>query len=337
MASKQPPGAETTADIRSKRSLKMPPDERKGNATPEQIITTDNQNNLSSSRNNSTNASKPTVVEVSGSPCSSRTNAVDNSTMNASKPTMVPVSGSPRDIICGRGLHIMNHHGNHNLHLIVDRYRQAYLTSTRKDKADITRSIVQHLKSTGARFLRRFNHDGDDKWVEVDERTAYKKVGHALRLRKKDHGQNFLKSVVHRQQLHSQHSLPLHSASHGETSISHQMAAMSGGSQKPMNPPSRLPPSSSLDMHLPLGPPANQLQVMTTQSASAPALGPQPHPMLHSSVIGGYGNVVIDPRLFSQVFATTLSLMTQHQQRASIHGSSADSRRSDVTPRDERK
>ncbi|CAJ1951354.1 unnamed protein product [Cylindrotheca closterium] len=118
------------------------------------------------------------------------------------------------------------------------------------------------------------------------------------------------------------------------------MAAMSSGPPNPMNPPSRLPPSSSLDMHLPLGPPANQLQVMTTQSASAPALGPQPHPMLHSSVIGGHGNVVIDPRLFSQVFTTTLSLMTQqlqHQQRASIHGSSADSRRSDVTPRDERK
>ncbi|KAL3927931.1 MAG: hypothetical protein SGBAC_012874, partial [Bacillariaceae sp.] len=97
-------------------------------------------------------------------------------------------------------------------------YRQAYLTSTRKEKADITKRIVGELKSTGARFLRRFNDNGDGScWVEVDDKTAYKKVGHALRLRKNDHGHNFLQPN-HGQQVDHQRSLtPLHSTARSET------------------------------------------------------------------------------------------------------------------------
>ncbi|CAJ1951358.1 unnamed protein product [Cylindrotheca closterium] len=275
----------------------LPPCEARDNATPTQV----KQEKLSSSE----------------------TNGDARSDTSISNHTMVPVSGSPRDIICGRGLHIMNHHGNHNLHLIVDRYRQAYLTSTRKDKADITRRIVQHLKSTGARFLRRFNDDGDDKWVEVDERTAYKKVGHALRLRKSDLGQSFLKSIVH--------SLPRR-----ETSSSQHMAVMPIGPQSTMSHPPRLPFSSSLTMQLPLPSSRNQFQVMATRSALPPAVGGQAPPTLHPSVVHGYGNVAMDPRLFSQVFATTLSVMTQfkHQELLPLHASSADSRMFNESPKE---
>eukprot|EP00526_Cylindrotheca_closterium_P017699 CAMPEP_0113647952 /NCGR_PEP_ID=MMETSP0017_2-20120614/25412_1 /TAXON_ID=2856 /ORGANISM="Cylindrotheca closterium" /LENGTH=302 /DNA_ID=CAMNT_0000560097 /DNA_START=1071 /DNA_END=1979 /DNA_ORIENTATION=+ /assembly_acc=CAM_ASM_000147 len=294
MGSQYPAEGKTTADCPSQSSL-LPSHERRDNATPTQNNTNDEDNHSAS--------------------C---TSGGESSTTNASKRTMVPVSGSPRDIICGRGLHIMNHHGNHNLHVIVDRYRQAYLGSTRKEKAAITRSIVEQLKSTGARFLRRFNDDGDDKWMEVDDKTAYKKVGHALRLRKSDHGQSFLESV-HRQRGDSQLPVTLPSTARTVTSTSQDVAAMLSGPQNTMNHPSRFS-SSSLAMH--------QLQ-LATQSTSRPAIVTQPQPIEHPSVVSGYGNVVVDPRLFSQVFTSTLALMTQleHQQRSTFNGSLIDGQR----------
>eukprot|EP00526_Cylindrotheca_closterium_P017334 CAMPEP_0113639746 /NCGR_PEP_ID=MMETSP0017_2-20120614/20857_1 /TAXON_ID=2856 /ORGANISM="Cylindrotheca closterium" /LENGTH=318 /DNA_ID=CAMNT_0000550987 /DNA_START=536 /DNA_END=1492 /DNA_ORIENTATION=+ /assembly_acc=CAM_ASM_000147 len=315
MGSKYPPAENSTADCPSQRSL-LPTHEWRDNGTPTQITANDEDNRSSS--------------------C---TKDGESSTANASKHTMVPVSGSPRDIICGRGLHVMNHHGNHNLHLIADRYRHTYLTSTRKEKAAITRSIVEQLKSTGARFLRRFNDDGDDKWVEVDDKTAYKKVSHALRLRKSDHGQSFLESV-HRQQMDSQQSAALHSTPRTETiSTSQDVAAMRSGPQNTLSDPSRLPSSSSLGIQLPLCVPQNQLQV-ATQAASRPDVGTHPRSIEPpSSVVSGYGNVVVDPRLFSQVFTTTLALMTQlqQQQRPTFNASSDDLRRSRKSSDEERR
>jgi hypothetical protein len=127
MGSKYAPKEKVTPDIPSQNSPIFPHNEGRDNATQTQIAT-----------------------GRKGNHSSSATNGVESSATNASKHTMVPGSGSPRDIICGRGLHIMNRHGNHNLHLIVERYRPAYLISTRQDKAPITRRIVQELKSTGA-------------------------------------------------------------------------------------------------------------------------------------------------------------------------------------------
>ena len=303
MGSKYDPAAEKTkADCPSQSSL-LPSHERRDNATPTQTKTNDNKDNQSLRCTNG---------------------GGERSITNASKRNVVPVSGSPRDIICGRGLHIMNHHGNHNLHLIVDRYRHTYLTSTRKEKAAITRSIVEQLKSTGARFLRRFNDDGDDKWVEVDDKTAYKKVGHALRLRRSDHGQNFLESV-RGQQGHSQHAATLHPAARTETiGTSQDVAAMLSGPQNTMNHPSRFSYPSSLGIQLPLHSPENQLQV-ATQSASRPHFVTQPLPFELPPTASGYGNISIDPQLFSQVFTTTLAMMTQsrhqHQQRSTFNSS----------------
>mmetsp|Transcript_4592 Transcript_4592/g.10851 ORF Transcript_4592/g.10851 Transcript_4592/m.10851 type:complete len:318 (-) Transcript_4592:587-1540(-) len=314
MGSQYPAEGKTTADCPSQSSL-LPSHERRDNATPTQNNTNDEDNHSAS--------------------C---TSGGESSTTNASKRTMVPVSGSPRDIICGRGLHIMNHHGNHNLHVIVDRYRQAYLGSTRKEKAAITRSIVEQLKSTGARFLRRFNDDGDDKWMEVDDKTAYKKVGHALRLRKSDHGQSFLESV-HRQQMDSQQSAALHSTPRTETiSTSQDVAAMRSGPQNTLSDLSRLSSSSSLGVQLPLCLPQNQLQ-LAAQSAIRSDVGAQPRQIVPTSAVSGYGNVVIDPRLFADVFATTLATMTQldYPQRSTINGSLSDSQMSRKSSDEERR
>mmetsp|Transcript_13227 Transcript_13227/g.31717 ORF Transcript_13227/g.31717 Transcript_13227/m.31717 type:complete len:373 (+) Transcript_13227:254-1372(+) len=91
---------------------------------------------------------------------------------------------APTDIICGRGIHIANHRGNLDLHLMVNNYREAYLASRRQQKTKIIKHVLKEVKHSGARFIKKVS-DGKnaDSWEEVDDATAYKKVSHALRLR----------------------------------------------------------------------------------------------------------------------------------------------------------
>jgi hypothetical protein len=104
------------------------------------------------------------------------------------------IVGNPRDIICGRGLHILNHHGNLQLHLLVNKYRQSYRQSRRHEKSRIIRTIIRETKSTGARFLKRVTGAGDERWVEVDDKKAYEKVSHALRLQRINESTNIHES-----------------------------------------------------------------------------------------------------------------------------------------------
>ena len=287
---------------------------------------------------------------------------------------ILPVQANPADIICGRGLHIMNRHGNLNFHLLVNRYRQTYLTSTRRDKAAITRHIVQEIKSTGARFLRRFDEDNqrvdDDRWAEVDDKAAYKKVSHALRLRKSEHGRNFLKSVKIQEKMNS--NVPMTAQAVAPTPL--EVAVASSVQQNhPGNGPSRLR-SSSLDMMgrpscpppeiqyqpvavhtppqldyalaqqqmgLPIScpPPGIQYQPVAIHHAP-PQLDharsqPQTQPLqvLPWHYANGYGNVMLDPRLVANAFALTLATMTQaaHQHRSTVDGSMGSSQVSSLS------
>ncbi|CAJ1951368.1 unnamed protein product [Cylindrotheca closterium] len=286
MESKSPPTQEVSAETPSQSSSILPPAHEAGdNATPADV----------------------TTIKKEDKQISSDTNGVESNTTNASKDAVVPVSGSPRDILCGRGLHIMNHHGNLNLHLIVDQYRQAYLSSTRREKAAITRNIVQQLKSTGARFLRRFDDESDDKWVEVDDDTAYKKVSHALRLRKSlllktsDHsGQNFLQPLPGQQ---------------AKSSTSQHFAAMPIGPQNTISHlSSSLPASTALAMHqLPFASPAYQRLQFATRPALPLGVGTRhAQSLLHTAA---YGNAGIDPRLYGDSYSVTLESMAQLQNR----------------------
>lgn len=91
------------------------------------------------------------------------------------------LSPSHQDIICGRGLHITSHLGNIKLHNLVKQHRRKYLHSSRQEKATMIKQIVDEIKSTGSKFIQRVQDGRDDEWMEVDEETAYNKVGHALR------------------------------------------------------------------------------------------------------------------------------------------------------------
>jgi hypothetical protein len=112
--------------------------------------------------------------------------AINSTTTNRNRNQQHPerIVGNPRDILCGRGLHILNHHGNLQLHLLVNKYRQSYRESRRHEKSGIIRTIIRETKRTGARFLKRVTGAGEERWVEVDDKKAYEKVSHALRLQR---------------------------------------------------------------------------------------------------------------------------------------------------------
>ena len=89
------------------------------------------------------------------------------------------------DILCGRGMPIQNHYGNLRMHQIIDKYRERYVASSKRDKHVLTKQVVAEIKEDGARFLKRVDEDDMRCWAEVDDSSAYEKVSHALRCKHK--------------------------------------------------------------------------------------------------------------------------------------------------------
>lgn len=102
--------------------------------------------------------------------------------------TEIFVERTQKDVLCGRGVHILHHLGNLRLHLAVNAYREEYIAARRDRKREIITRIIHDVKASGSRFLKR-SKQGSNLWVEADEYFAYQKVSHALR------GQNTGKSV----------------------------------------------------------------------------------------------------------------------------------------------
>lgn len=90
------------------------------------------------------------------------------------------VERTQQDILCGRGIHILHHLGNLRLHLAVNNYKKEYMIVKRHRKREIVTMIIENLKRSGSRFLKR-SRKGENFWVEADDNFAYEKVSHALR------------------------------------------------------------------------------------------------------------------------------------------------------------
>lgn len=83
------------------------------------------------------------------------------------------------DVLCGRHKNSFNNIGNRRfrvtISLALDRYMSA---PTRKAKSVVIKSVTAALiQGNGARFLRRRG----GAWLELNEKQAHEKVGHALR------------------------------------------------------------------------------------------------------------------------------------------------------------
>jgi hypothetical protein len=82
------------------------------------------------------------------------------------------------DVLCGRHKLAFNNIGNRRLRVTVSLSLERYLAApTRQDKTLVIISVVRLLQENGARFLKWKK----DRWIELGEKQAREKVGHALR------------------------------------------------------------------------------------------------------------------------------------------------------------
>jgi hypothetical protein len=82
------------------------------------------------------------------------------------------------DVLCGRHKLAFNNIGNRRLRVTVSLSLERYLANTsRQDKTLVIISIVKLLQETGGRFLKWKK----DRWIELGEKQAREKVGHAFR------------------------------------------------------------------------------------------------------------------------------------------------------------
>jgi hypothetical protein len=102
--------------------------------------------------------------------------AIEKDTFSNARMRIFPV-----DVLFGRGK-IVTHPGNARFRQLIDYYMEKYEISSKLEKTCIAEIVVQMVKETSGRFLKRGVNAGD--WVEVDHATARNKVAHAFRNRR---------------------------------------------------------------------------------------------------------------------------------------------------------
>lgn len=84
-------------------------------------------------------------------------------------------SPSTNDILFGRDSDSWNHEGNRRFRIVVANYQDEYhATTARTKKVEIVAKIVEELRGSGARFLKRDSKT--KKWFEVDRKASIEKV-----------------------------------------------------------------------------------------------------------------------------------------------------------------
>ena len=95
-------------------------------------------------------------------------------TENSKNGTML----GPYDIIFGRSSAAFNNIGNRRFRVTISMFESRYCKAkTRKEKSLIFASVVKILRESGARFLAKKG----GSWIDVGDKRACAKVGHALR------------------------------------------------------------------------------------------------------------------------------------------------------------
>ena len=85
------------------------------------------------------------------------------------------------DILCGRGDVINFHPGNVYFRSLVNKNKETYVQSSKKDKGEISHQILCHLKALKppGRFLRK--DPKNFNWYEIDDRDSKEKIRQVLR------------------------------------------------------------------------------------------------------------------------------------------------------------
>ena len=124
---------------------------------------------------------------------SSPTNSFNNKkTRYVSSPGMPEIDGSgnplrnirephPHDVLCGRGGGTNSHSGNARYRNIVTDNKPQYITCAKKDKINVSKSIVEKIRTQNppGRFLSRDDENG--LWHDIGDKKAIEKTAQALR------------------------------------------------------------------------------------------------------------------------------------------------------------
>jgi hypothetical protein len=110
---------------------------------------------------------------------STTVNPDHNHTNLRTKNELLQLSGiGSYDVLCGRHKLAFNNIGNRRLRVTVSLSLERYLVKpSRQDKTLVIISIVKLIQESGGRFLKWKK----DRWIELGEKQAREKVGHALR------------------------------------------------------------------------------------------------------------------------------------------------------------
>lgn len=77
------------------------------------------------------------------------------------------------DIVCGRGIPWTSYAGNQQMHVVVDGFRDKYLTCHKKEKRYWVRHVLQLLKQEyGARFVKQVQVGEADNDAEHEQEAA---------------------------------------------------------------------------------------------------------------------------------------------------------------------
>eukprot|EP00980_Cylindrotheca_fusiformis_P000060 scaffold19_cov114-Cylindrotheca_fusiformis.AAC.7 len=106
---------------------------------------------------------------------------------DAIDPNAIVVTAVGRDdILLGRGRGFQDHDGNKRMRMIVDKYKELYLSVKRSKKRGLVEEVYREIIEGGARFLIKPTASSTPGrgFVVVDEEIAIQKVNNALRCKK---------------------------------------------------------------------------------------------------------------------------------------------------------
>jgi hypothetical protein len=83
------------------------------------------------------------------------------------------------DVLLGRGRPFQEFPGNIRLAVIIDMYRNEHQSAKWGEKTEVCDNIVDIVKNSGARFLKR--NENENGWVEVGPLVARAKASHGFR------------------------------------------------------------------------------------------------------------------------------------------------------------
>jgi hypothetical protein len=85
-------------------------------------------------------------------------------------------------VLSGRGGATNSHSGNRAFRTLVKQYQTQYLKAKKRDKPAVAAIVVEKIRATGGRFLRRHHVTSNGVvWVEIGDEKAREKTCQALR------------------------------------------------------------------------------------------------------------------------------------------------------------